>query len=148
MKLLIMNRLTPKSNSFFAIFDKFKKRLLFFWQNYTAKYGKAIKDGYKSNAFSPIAWYCYFLIIPLGFGCIYTKNTIVQIIFLVLIIIIILFPLVMYFLLFKKDPKLLQSEAYRIRDKTLDIIAQKGGEILVNPVDLTNAEIGNEPADE
>src|SRR5580692_1923275 len=113
--------------SIFYIFDFLKRRILLFWNKYVANYGELVKLGYKSNAFSPIAFYAYILIIPLTGAAIWVHIPVLQCIFVGLITVITLFPLVMFFLLFKKDPHLLQSEKFRLEEKKLNMIAEKGG---------------------
>ena len=124
--------------SILHIFGNLKRRILVLWDKYMAAYGVAVKNGYKSNAFSPIAFYAYFLILPLIGAAVWIHNFVLQCIFVAVIVIIALFPLVMYLLLFKKDPRLLQSEKFRLEEKKLNMIAEKGGSIKISEVDLNN----------
>lgn len=77
------------------------------------------------------------------------KNSAIQYILVGLIVVLILFTLLMYFLLFKKDPNLLQSEKFRIEHKKMDLIAEKGGKIAFKEVDLGSlAQLGGGATDE
>lgn len=127
----------------FVILDKLNRKFLNF-VSYIASYGKAIAGGYKTNALAPLIWFNVFLIPVFTTGAILINITAIKYVLIISIIISVLFTFVMYVVLFIKDPKLLQSEGYRIEDKKLDIIAQKGGDILVNPVNLSTREIGTE----
>ena len=130
---------------FFIILDKLKVRILNF-VNYLSSYGKAVANGYKTNALAPLIWFIVFAIPLLTTGIIFINNIVIKYIFTGLICCCIIFPFVMYCILLIKDPKLLQSEAYRIEDKKWDLIAQKGGDITFNPLDIQTKEIrgGNE----
>lgn len=112
---------------FCPIFDRIYIKLSGLWTYITA-YGKSVKDGYKSNAFSPLAWFCFFPIGLLVAIILIVKNNAVQYVCLGLIVLLIVFPLIMYVVLLRKDPKLLQSEWYRLEDKRLEMSA-KGEEI-------------------
>jgi hypothetical protein len=119
----------------FAIFDRINRFFLNF-VNFIAAYGKSVKDGYKSNAFSPLVWLLVFLIPCLITVIFVIRNDIIRYVLVGLIVLLILFALLMYFLLFKRDPKLLQSEWYRLEDKKLSMIAEKGGQITISEVEL------------
>jgi len=128
----------------FAILDRLNHLFLDF-VNYISSYGKAVKSAYKSNALAPIIWLDVFAIPVLLVLTTIFKTIVIKYILVGLVVLLIIFTLVMYVVLFKKDPKLLQSEGYRIEDKKLDLIAQKGGDIPINPVDLiTSSEIGSD----
>ena len=118
-------------NNKFIIFEKIRVKILAFTK-YIAAYGKAVKDGYISNAYSPLVWLIVLVLLPLGGFVIFTDDIIIKYVSFGLIILIILFALVMYVVLLKKDPRLLQSEWYRLEDKRLNMIAEKGdtGEIV------------------
>ncbi len=112
-----------------------------FFDKYITSYGRSIKDGYKTNAFAPVAWFIFFLV-GIIFIILFVSITIIKYVFAFLLVGLVIFGCVMYARIFNKDPKLLQSEKYRIDDKTLDIIQQKGGEIKFLEIDLShNAEI-------
>lgn len=52
-----------------------------------------------------------------------------------------------YVILLFKDPKLLQSERYRLADKKLDLIAQQGDDAPSLLDSITGSEIGGESND-
>jgi len=132
-------------NKYFNILGKIRSIILVVWQKYMAAYGKSVKDGYVSNAYAPLVWFVVFLIIPFILGIIFIHNTIVQYVLIGLIAIIVLFSLVMYVVLLVKDPKLLQSESYRLEDKKLDLIAQQGDGGSITVIESQNiAEIRGE----
>jgi hypothetical protein len=129
------------------IFAYIKKNVLT-WANYMTAYGKAVKAGYKSNAFSPIAWFSIFIIVPLVTGILICKNFTIQIILILLLSLVVLFTLFVYAVLLVKNPKLLQSEKYRLEEQKLNMISEKGGKIRIVDVDLgSNTKIGG-PEDE
>jgi hypothetical protein len=127
----------------FVFFCRLHERLMGFWEKYILNYGTAVQRGHKSNAYAPLVWFDVFTLPILSLLICIIKIPFVEIALSVLLILVVLFSLVMYLMLYLKDPKLLQSEYYRLEDKKLDMIAQKGGDILVEPVGLT--QIGNEP---
>lgn len=61
-----------------------------------AAYGKASKDGYKRNAFPPLAWFSIFLILPLIVAILWVGGGLIQYILLGLLCVIVLFTLAMY----------------------------------------------------
>lgn len=125
------------------ILDKIKTNLLNLWDKYIAAYGKASKEGYKSNAFAPIAWFSIFLILPIVTTILVTKDNTIRYLMFGLLSLVILFTLTMYIVLLVKDPKLLQSEEYRLEEKKLEIIAEKGGEIRIEEAEsITKGIIG------
>jgi len=102
------------------------------WTNLT----NYIKAGYRSNAYAPLVWLMGLIFMVLsGLYCI-TDNLIIRYALISVIIFTILFALVIYVVLLIKDPKLLQSENFRLEDKRLDMITQKGSDIIINPVNL------------
>ena len=96
--IFLLNRLV------IIIFIMIKRIALAFWEKYINSYGKSVKNGYKSNAFSPLVWFMVFLIPILTLIIIICNNPIIQYIFSSVLVIMILFCLAMYFLLFNKDP--------------------------------------------
>lgn len=82
------------------------------------------KAGYISNAYSPLVWKCAISFFILGFLMLQFKNDlIIRYTCFGLIIFLVIYASRMYFVLYKKDPKLLQSEYYRLEDKKLDMMA-------------------------
>ncbi|HVW16395.1 MAG TPA: hypothetical protein VHB54_21355 [Mucilaginibacter sp.] len=109
-----------------------------------AQLANLMKSGSKTNAYAPLIWQCSIVCVLSIGGMYYFKEPVIRYVFLGLIVLVVIFALVMYVVLLIKDPKLLQSEKYRIEDKKLDIIASKGEGIQFNPIDLTvpTKEIG------
>lgn len=130
-------------NNIFVIFEQIRIKILAFTK-YIAAYGKAVKDGYISNAYSPLVWVIVLVLLPLASFVIFTDDAIIKYVAFAVIILIILFALVIYVVLLTKDPKLLQSEWYRIEDKKLNMIAEKGdtGEIVQHKFS-TSAELSS-----
>ena len=95
-----------------------------------------MRSGKKTNAFAPIVWFCGIILLLCFSGMFYFEDHIIRYTLLALIVIAILFACSMYLVLLLKDPRLLQSETFRIEDKKLDIIASKGREVQLNPIDL------------
>jgi len=124
--VLPISFLSNHLKNFFAIFGRLKRKILAFWEKYVTAYGKSVKDGYKSNAYSPLVWFLVFLLPLLIIITLVVKNPVIQYIFVGLIVLTILFSLVIYVVLLVKDPKLLQSEWYRLEDKKLTMIAEQG----------------------
>jgi hypothetical protein len=113
--------------------NKLKLKVQQVWANLA----NIVKSGYRSNAFAPLVWFNAIVNSFLLIGICYTNEIIVKYIFTICLGIILIFTLVMYLALFIKDPKLLQSERFRLEDKKLDMISQKGSDIVIQPVDLT-----------
>lgn len=109
-----------------------------------AQLANMMKSGSKTNAYAPLIVVCGIVIFASMIGIHYFDENIIKYVFLGLIVVVVIFALVMYVVLLMKDPKLLQSERYRIEDRKLDIIASKGQDIQFNAVDLTvpTKEIG------
>lgn len=125
-------------------------KLHIMFQNYFANLANVVKVGYKSNAFAPLVWFNAvvqpFLFVP----AFLSKNETIKVVLIIVASLLIVFSAIMYLVLFLKDPKLLQSENFRIEDKKLDLIAQKGSDISITPVNLTTPQTliqgGNENA--
>ena len=113
-----------------------KNKIKMSWEQYFANVANIVKSGYRSNAFAPYVWFCAIVIPFLIAAILLIKDPRVTIVVSIAICFVILFASVMYFVLFQKDPKLLQSENYRIEDRKLDLIEQKGGDLIVNPIDM------------
>jgi len=113
-------------------------RIMIMWEKYITAYGKSVKDGYKSNAFDPLVWFVIFLIIPFIVVVLASSNEIIKYLSLGFIFVIVIFSLVMYVILLCKDPKLLQSEWYRLENRRLDLISQQGNEKPKLPEELNS----------
>jgi hypothetical protein len=110
-----------------------------FFAPYLQSLVNSVKVGYKTNAFAPLVWFS-FIIVGLLFLFGYLSSEPLNYFLFGLGGIVILFDLVMYIVLLNKDPKLLQSENYRLEDKKLEILQEKGGKVVFNPVTLTPTE--------
>lgn len=130
-------------NPIFRLLNYFGSGNLNIWEKYIRSYGSSMKDGYKTNAFSPLAWFVIFLIIPLLVLVLASKNTVIQYGAMGILLLVVLFCLGMYIILLRKDPKLLQSEKFRIEDRKMDLIAENGGDIKFIPFDLSGSDVGN-----
>jgi hypothetical protein len=104
---------------------------------YLAHVGNIFKTGYKSNAFAPYVWLTVLVILLLGSLMVLFDDRVIRYACMGLIFFLVIFGAIMYLILLNKDPKLLQSESYRLEDKRLDIISSKGSDVIVNPVNLT-----------
>jgi archaellum biogenesis protein FlaJ (TadC family) len=106
-------------------------------EQYLAHIGNIFRSGYKSNAFAPYVWLTVIIISSLIVIMKLFDDKIITYACMLLIIFVVVFGAIMYLKLFNKDPKLLQSESYRLEDKRLDIISAKGSDVIVNPVNLS-----------
>ena len=104
---------------------------------YWANAANIVKAGYKSNAFAPLVWFNA-IVDPILLVSSYISDEPVAKYFLMgTVCLLIVFSAIMYAIIFFKDANLLQSEKYRIEDKKLDLIAAKGSDIQIEPVNLT-----------
>jgi len=118
---------------------------LVLWDKYMAAYGKASKDGFKKNAFSPLAWFSIFLVVPLVIAILLVGRGTIQYILIGLLCFIVVFTAAMYLVLLIVNPGALQSEWFRLEEHKLNMIGEKGGEIKIEKVNLnSNARIGGE----
>jgi hypothetical protein len=104
---------------------------------YLSKLANMVQVGRRSNAFAPVIWLTGIICFICIGGMHYFDDPIIKYTLLIIFIIGILYAMAMYIVLLVKDPRLLQSESFRIEDKKLDIISAKGSEVIVNPVNLT-----------
>jgi membrane protein YdbS with pleckstrin-like domain len=95
--------------------------------------------GKRSNAFNPISLFC---IAVIGVSSFFGYQSPAPLCYWLYGFagLVAIFAMIMFLLIFFKDPKLLQSESYRLEDKKLEIMIQKGGAIDFNPVNLTPIE--------
>lgn len=122
--------------------------MIYIWQSLLTSVNKIlanlsnlIQTGYKSNAFAPWVWFtgvASAVLLPLT---LVTKNEMITTIVVLAVVGMIIYGMIMYAVLLKKDPKLLQSESYRLEDKKLDIISEKGKGLAIRPVDILLKEI-------
>jgi len=107
--------------------------------SYLGSLGNTLKIGKRSNVFFPLV---FFSIIIIGISTFlgFKSPSPLNYFLYGFAGLIVVFTMIMYVIIFLKDPKLLQSESYRLEDKRLDIMIQKGGAIDFNPVNLTPME--------
>jgi len=118
---------------------------------YLASIVNLVRTGYKTNAFAPYVWFCAVIAVVELLIMIAIADIFIRRVLTITFVVTVLFGMFMYWKLFKKDPRLLQSESFRLEDKKLDMIGQKGSDIMINPVDLTivslrSSEEGSENA--
>lgn len=107
--------------------------------SYLGSLGNTLKIGKRSNAFFPLAVFSIVIIgISTFFG--FKSPSPLNYFLYGFAGFVTIFTMTVYLIIFFKDPKLLQSESYRLEDKRLDIMIQKGGTIDFNPVNLTPVE--------
>jgi hypothetical protein len=107
------------------------------YDQFLGQIANLMKSGSRSNAFAPLVWLCGTVLLCCFGGMYYFKEPLLKYWLLGLCVFVVIYACIMYLCIFLKDPKLLQSENYRIEDRKLDIIASKGEGIQFNPVDLT-----------
>ena len=107
--------------------------------NYLGTLGNTLKIGKKSNAFFPLAIFSTLIISISTFFASKAPSPLNYFLYGFAGVVTI-FTMIVYLIIFFRDPKLLQSESYRLEDKKLEIMIQKGGTIDFNPVNLTPLE--------
>lgn len=101
-----------------------------------ASLGNSLRVFKRGNAFTPFAIFAIFVIVILiYFSTVF--SGVIQMIMIILICFIVLFSCAMYLVLLIKNPKLLQSETYRLEEQRLNIMQEKGGSVIFEPVSLT-----------
>ena len=94
-----------------------------------------LNKGYRSSAISPLLWLNALVTIP----CLMV-SAIIQTGFrwapFTVSVLLIGFTLWMYRHLVKINPRLVQSEKFQLEMQKLDLVAEKGGPILIDPVEL------------
>lgn len=71
------------------------------------------------NAMTPLLWLCGGVTIPAIAGCVVADGVVRYLLF-VLASVPVVFAMVMYWRLFEKDPKLLQSEEFQLRQHIIE----------------------------
>jgi hypothetical protein len=107
--------------------------------DFNSYYQKALNIGYRPSAFSPLLWMnglisapCFMLTALLPSPFQYAMFSLGGL--------VVLYTLGMYTYLVMKDPRLVQSEKFQIEMQKLDIIAEKGGPIIFDPVNIPLSE--------
>jgi hypothetical protein len=102
---------------------------------------KALKSRQTGSALSPLLWLNGIVTVP----CLLLSPFIsapMNVAFFALAVLIVLFSLWEYRTLVRKDPRLVQSEKLQFELAKLDIVASKGGSIVIDPVSI---EFASEP---
>jgi hypothetical protein len=97
------------------------------------------RGDHKSSALTPLLWLNLLVTVP----CVVTSfrvTTDFRWALFGLAGLIVVYTLVAYAMLVKKDPRLVQSETFQREMRALDIVAERGGPVAINPVDLLVTE--------
>lgn len=90
---------------------------------------------YKASALTPLLWLNLLVTVPCIIAS-FQLTTAFRWAPFVLACIIVLYTLVAYTLLVRIDPRLVQSEKFQREMRALDIVAERGGQVAINPVNL------------
>jgi len=102
---------------------------------------KALKSRQTGSAITPLLWLNGIVSVP----CLLLSTFLtppMNMAFFGLAVVIVLFSLWQYRALVKIDPRLVQSEKLQFQMAKLDMVAQKGGAVIFDPVSL---DFGAEP---
>lgn len=102
---------------------------------------KALKTRQTGSALSPLLWLNGIVTVP----CLLLSafiNPLMNMAFFAFAVMIVVFSLWQYTALVKIDPRLVQSEKLQFEMAKLDLVASKGGAVVIDPV---NIEFGTEP---
>lgn len=95
--------------------------------------------GTRSSALAPLLWLNALVSIPCIFLSAFIQTPFRWAPFF-LATVIVIYTLIMYLRLKRINPRLLQSERFQMEMHKLDIVAQKGGPIIIDPVNLPLSE--------
>ena len=112
-----------------------REKLLKVFEQIVTSLANAIKSWSRSNAFAPYIVFSSTTLLFVLVICCFVKDVWIQRILIGCACFVIILGPVFYFLLFLKDPKLLQSERFRLEDKKLDVVASKATGIEIATVD-------------
>lgn len=102
---------------------------------------KALKTRQTGSALTPLLWLNGIVSVP----CLLLSSFLsppMSVAFFTLAVVIVLFSLWEYRTLVRKDPRLVQSEKLQFEMAKLDLVASKGGPVVIDPV---NIEFSAEP---
>lgn len=106
-------------------------------EKYWANLANVISVGNRANAFVPLI-ILDSILIPVIFLFIYVSDDkVIRYSLVALIALLVIGSLIAYFIMLFKKPELLQTEHFRIEDKKLNMIAEKGSDFKILPVNLT-----------
>jgi hypothetical protein len=100
---------------------------------------KVLGMGYRSSAVSPLLWLNALVSIPCLMGSFAIQSAFRWAPFSIAVLVI-GYTLYKYNTLVDRNPRLVQSEKFQLESQKLDLVAQKGGPIVVNPVHLPLTE--------
>jgi len=102
---------------------------------------KALRSKHTGSALSPLLWLNGIVTVPCLLLAAFMSSP-MNIAFFVLALLIVGFSLWQYTALVKIDPRLVQSEKLQFEMAKLDLVAQKGGSVIIDPVSI---EFSTEP---
>ncbi len=102
---------------------------------------KALKSRQTGSAVTPLLWLNGIVTVPCLLLCPFLQPP-MSIAFFALAAFIVLFSLWQYHALVRIDPRLVQSERLQFEMAKLDLVAQKGGDVIFDPVSI---EFGPDP---
>ncbi len=103
---------------------------------------KALKSRQTGSALTPLLWLNGIVTVPCLLLAAFVAAP-MSIAFFALVLLIVLFSLWEYRTLVRKDPRLVQSEKLQFELAKLDLVAQKGGKVIFDPVSI---EFASEPS--
>ena len=107
--------------------------------DFAAYLDKVINIGYRSSAIAPLLWLNALIGVPCLVSSFFTESVLKVPLFL-LAAGLLIYTLYMYRDLVKTNPRLVQSERFQIEMQKLDVIAEKGGTIIFDPVSIPLSE--------
>ena len=116
-------------------------RLTLIFQEISGYLEKALKTRHTGSALSPLLWLTGIVALP----CLLLSaivNSPMNLAFFVLAVVLVLYSMWQYHALLKIDPRLVQSEKLQFEMAKLDLVATKGGSVVIDPVSI---EFSSEP---
>jgi hypothetical protein len=101
----------------------------------TAYLESALKSRQTGSALTPLLWLNGIVTVPCLLLAAFVASP-MNIAFFVLAVVMVAFSLFQYQILVKKDPRLVQSEQFQFELAKLDLVAQKGGNVVFDPVNI------------
>jgi len=108
--------------------------------NFLGRYmNRALQTNHRSSAMSPLLWLNGIISFPSILASTFAQQPMNWLLF-VLGAGVVIFTLKKYNDLSSKDPHLVQSERLQVEMAKIDLIARKGGEIIIDPVNIPLSE--------